>query len=107
MSLFDSLPQYPVSDVRNAEDITKVIKCSIGSKVSCGHDIILAPLIAQACISVLPSDPEKFNGENVRVAKLLGGSLIDSHVIKGLVVGRLVEGSVTSVDVISIITLEM
>jgi T-complex protein 1 subunit theta len=99
MSLLDSLPQYPVSDVKNAEEVTKVIKSSIGSKLSCGHDLILAPLIAQACISVLPSDTERFNGENVRVAKMLGGSLIDSHVIKGLVVGRLVEGSITSVDV--------
>jgi T-complex protein 1 subunit theta len=99
LELFESIPKHLVSDIKNPEEITKVIRSSIGSKLSYGQDLILAPLIAQACMSVLPSDPEKFNADNVRVAKFIGGSLIDSHIIKGLVVGRLVEGSITSVGV--------
>jgi T-complex protein 1 subunit theta len=99
LELFETIPKHIVTDVRDHAEVAKVIKAAVGSKLSCGQEITLGPLIAQACISVLPSDPEKFNVDNVRVAKMLGGSLMDSFVIKGLVVGRLTEGSITSVDV--------
>jgi T-complex protein 1 subunit theta len=46
----------------------------------------------------MPIKPEDFNVDNVRVAKILGGSIGDSTVIKGLVVIRLIEGSVTQVE---------
>ena len=49
--------------------------------------------------SILPANPENFNNEYVRVAKMLGGNLLDSTVVKGLVVIRNVEGSITKVDV--------
>ncbi len=99
ISLLEEANKYNVSDISNIEEVSKVIKSVIGSKVSYGQEMILAPLIAQACINVLPSDHERFNPDNVRVAKFLGASLIDSIVVKGLVVGRLVEGTVTSVEV--------
>jgi T-complex protein 1 subunit theta len=99
LSLLDEAPKHTVKDVKNIEEVAKVIKPVIGSKLLQSQEIILAPLIAHACISVLPSNIESFNTENVRVAKILGGSLIDSHVIKGLVVARAIEGSVTSVEV--------
>lgn len=97
--LIENAPKFKLSDLRNVDEVTKIIRPAIGSKLLSGQDLILAPLIAQACITVLTSKPEYFNNENVRVAKILGGSLIDSHVVKGLVVVRLVEGSVTSVSV--------
>ena len=99
ISLLEEAPKFVLNDIRNVDEVTKVIKSTIDSKVSYGQELILAPLIAQACINVLPSDPERFNVDNIRVAKFLGSSLIDSQVIKGLVVGRLVEGKVTSVEV--------
>lgn len=99
LSLLDEAPKFTVKDVKNIEEVSKAIKPVIGSKLLQSQEIILAPLIAHACISVLPSNKDNFNQENVRVAKILGGSLIDSYVIKGLVVARAVEGSVTSVEV--------
>jgi T-complex protein 1 subunit theta len=98
VSLLEEATKYNVSDIKSVEEVSKVIKSVIGSKLQYGQEIILSPLIAQACINVLPSDPERFNPDNIRVAKFLGSSLIDSQVVKGLVVGRLVEGTVTSVD---------
>jgi T-complex protein 1 subunit theta len=65
-----------------------------------GQEGLLAPLVAQACINVVPTNAENFNTDNVRVCKMLGGSLMDSTVIKGLVVLRLVEGAITHVDVL-------
>jgi T-complex protein 1 subunit theta len=96
--LLDNAPKYTLGDVRNVEEVTKIIKPIIGSKMMLSQENILAPLIANACINVMPSKSTDFNVENVRCAKILGGSLIDSQVIKGLVVIRNVEGSVTKVE---------
>jgi len=46
---------------------------------------LLAPLVAQACIQILPKNPKNFNVDNVRVAKILGGGISDTSVIKGFV----------------------
>lgn len=94
LEVIDNAPTHVVSDLKNIEEVTKILKPNIGSKMMQGQELILAPLIAQACISTIPSKQADFNVENVRIAKILGGSLIDSTVIKGLVVVRLVEGSV-------------
>ncbi|CAI5518119.1 unnamed protein product [Closterium sp. Naga37s-1] len=39
----------------------------------------------QACMQVCPSNPNNFNVDNVRVAKILGGGLHDSKVVRGMV----------------------
>lgn len=39
----------------------------------------------KACIQVCPKNPVNFNVDNVRVAKLLGGGVHDSTVVRGLV----------------------
>lgn len=39
----------------------------------------------QACIQICPKNPANFNVDNVRVAKLLGGGLHDSVVVRGMV----------------------
>ncbi len=48
---------------------------------------------------VTPSNPANFNIDNVRVCKMLGGTLSDSSVIQGMVIIRLTEGAITKVDV--------
>ena len=51
LSLIEDSPRFKVTDVKNMEEITKIIKPVIGSKLLHGHDLILAPLIDEACIS--------------------------------------------------------
>lgn len=51
-------------------------------------------MIAEACIKALPEDPRNFDIEFIRTCKILGGSLSDSFVLKGLVVNRNTEGSI-------------
>jgi len=98
MELLDKAETYKVSDVKNIEEATKFIKPVIGSKLVHGQESFLAPLIAEACINVVPEKKEKFDVDNVRVAKILGGNLMKSEVVKGLLVVRKTEGAVTSCE---------
>ena len=98
MELLDKAETYKISDVKNLEEATKIIKPVIGSKLVHGQESFLAPLIAQACINVVPEKKEKFDVDNVRVAKILGGNIMKSEVIKGMLVVRKTEGAVISCE---------
>lgn len=60
-----------------------------------GFEDVLGPLVAEACASVCPANPHNFNVDNVRVCKLAGGGIHGSKVVKGMVVKRSVEGTIT------------
>lgn len=79
--------------LRSASELGKALKTVIGSKQS-GSEHILAPLVAEAILAVLPKNPAAFNIDNVRVVKIMGGSLEQSKVVKGMVFGREPEGSI-------------
>ena len=66
MELLDKAEKYKVTDLNNLEEVTKFIKPVIGSKLVHGQEDFLAPLVAQACINVVPKDIEKFDVDNVR-----------------------------------------
>ena len=95
---FDSAKKMEVENIRDVKEVAKVIKTAIGTKLIQKQDNFLAPLIAEACILTCPKKAEQFNEEHVRVAKMLGGSIYDSQVIKGMVVVRHIEGSITKVE---------
>lgn len=48
------------------------LRGSVSSK-QIGYEDLLAPLIAEACIDVVPTNPHNFNVDNVRIVKILGG----------------------------------
>ena len=48
--------------------------------------------MADAALSVMPLNPKNFNVDNVRVVKIMGGSLASSKVVQGMVFGREPEG---------------
>ena len=98
MELLDKAEKHKVKDINNLEEVTKFIKPVIGSKLVHGQEDFLAPLVAQACINVVPKEKEKFDVDNVRVAKILGGNLMKSEVLKGMLVVRKTEGSVISCE---------
>jgi hypothetical protein len=52
----------------------------------------LASLVAEAALAVMPPNPKNFNVDNVRVVKIMGGSLSGSRVVRGMVFGREPEG---------------
>lgn len=77
--------------------VSQRLKGSVSSK-QLGYEDLLAPLIAEACIDVLPTNPANFNVDNVRIVKIMGAALPDSHVVKGMVLKRDAEGSVKTVE---------
>lgn len=50
-------------------------------------------LLADACVKILPETSTRFNDDNIRLVKILGGSIEDSEVLRGLVVNRSPESS--------------
>jgi hypothetical protein len=83
---------YTVEDVRSEEQLSIALNPVIAAKQA-GLEPILSPLVARACLNVMPPAPKRavLNVDNVRVCKLIGGSIGDSTVIKGVVVLRTTE----------------
>jgi T-complex protein 1 subunit theta len=82
-----------VEDMRSQEQLSKAIRTVVASKQS-GNEDKLADMVAEAVLAVLPKNPSNFNVDNIRVVKIMGGSLDQSRVIKGMVFPREPEGSV-------------
>ncbi|KAI9659290.1 MAG: T-complex protein 1 subunit theta [Bathelium mastoideum] len=82
-----------VSDLRSLPELSKAIRTVIASKQS-GSEDFLSDLVAEAVLAVLPRNPVNFNIDNIRVVKIMGGSLPQSRVVKGMVFGREPDGSV-------------
>ncbi|EGG04521.1 uncharacterized protein MELLADRAFT_44186 [Melampsora larici-populina 98AG31] len=78
------------------ESLAIALRAPLASK-QFGHEALLAALVSEACLSVMPSDPSFFNVDNVRVVKILGSGLSSSKVIKGMVFGREPEGAIKQV----------
>ncbi|KAJ9525934.1 hypothetical protein QJQ45_009408 [Haematococcus lacustris] len=72
-------------DVRDKDLVARRLKGAIASKIS-GYEDMLAQLVAEACIDVLPKNPVNFNVDNVRV------------VVKGMVLRRDAEGTVKHME---------
>lgn len=82
-----------VKDLRSRSELTKAIRTVVASKKS-GSEDFLAGLVADAVLAVLPKIPANFNVDNIRVVKIMGGSLEQSKVVKGMVFGREPDGSI-------------
>lgn len=76
---------WNITDFRSEEQITEAIATAISAK-QLGYEMELAPLVAKAVLKVLPEEKSKFDVDNVRVAKIPGGSLASSFVVDGMVV---------------------
>ena len=81
-----------VKDLRSETELAKAIRTVIASKQS-GNEDFLADMVAHAVLAVLPKQPINFNVDNIRVVKIMGGSLEQSKVVKGMVFGREPDGS--------------
>lgn len=83
-----------VADIRSQEELSKAIRTVVAAKQS-GSEDFLADIVAEAVLAVLPKNPVNFNVDNVRVVKIMGGSLEQSKVVKGMVFARQPDGTVT------------
>lgn len=94
--LLEGLACHTCEDLRNIEEVTRCLKSAIASK-QYGYEDMLSKVVAKACIQVLPKKTSKFNVDHVRVVKILGGGVLDTHVMKGFVLARDAVGTIKHV----------
>ncbi|KAJ3342365.1 T-complex protein 1 subunit theta [Gonapodya sp. JEL0774] len=97
LALLDEIVVETVTDASNPTQLLPVVTTALGSKQS-GLEDLLAPLVVKAALEVMPKVPSNFNTDAVRVVKILGGSIHDTTVVKGMVFGREPEGTVTKAE---------
>lgn len=94
----DNLVVGEITKKNDKEELIKVIKPVISSK-KFGFEDLLSKLVAEAVSHVLPASESKspfFNVDSIRVVKIMGGSLFNSTVVKGMVFNREPEGHIKS-----------
>lgn len=84
-------------DVRNKDEVILRMRSPVASK-QFGLENVLCPLIAEACIQVCPKNPANFNVDNVRVAKLLGGGLLNCSIVRGMVLKSDAVGTIKRIE---------
>lgn len=91
LKILPDLVCHTLSDLRSKEEVMKGLKTSLASK-QYGYEDFLADIVAEACISILPENPQNFNVDNVRVAKIVGSGVLATSIMTGMVFKREVEG---------------
>ncbi len=87
-----SLVCRTLDDVRDKAQLEDGIRSVIATK-QYGYEDLLTQLVAQACITTMPpSGKPTVNTDSVRVAKIRGGTVGQSTVLKGMVISRDAEG---------------
>lgn len=82
--LLEGLVYYTLKDVFDEKKLAEGVRTTIAAKQH-GLEDFMSDIVAKACITVMPrSNPQNFNVDNVRVLKLLGGDLQETHVVRGL-----------------------
>ncbi|TQS36243.1 hypothetical protein Golomagni_03313 [Golovinomyces magnicellulatus] len=85
-----------VEDIKSQSELSKAMRTVIASKQN-GSEGFLAGIVSEAVKIVLPKNPANFNVDNVRVVKIMGSSLEQSTVVKGMVLGREPDSSLKKV----------
>eukprot|EP00188_Purpureofilum_apyrenoidigerum_P001277 Plantae.Rhodophyta-Purpureofilum_apyrenoidigerum.ctg1687.p2 GENE.Plantae.Rhodophyta-Purpureofilum_apyrenoidigerum.ctg1687~~Plantae.Rhodophyta-Purpureofilum_apyrenoidigerum.ctg1687.p2 ORF type:complete len:546 (-),score=124.97 Plantae.Rhodophyta-Purpureofilum_apyrenoidigerum.ctg1687:2384-4021(-) len=96
LNILPKIISYEVKDAKDVAEVTNALKTCISSKLY-GLEDTLAPLVAEACISILPANIDTFAVENIRVTKIPGASVSDSSVIRGAVLTSNTEGTIKHV----------
>lgn len=87
-----------VDSVLEASQLTKVIKPVIAAK-QYGYEDLISKLVVEAVQSIInPKNPLSFNVDSVRVVKIMGASLNQSSVVKGMVFPREPEGTIKNIN---------
>lgn len=87
MGLLTEAKAWSCTDIRSVEQLTKVVRTAISAK-QLGFEGLLAKLVAEACVKVMPPTPSKFDVDNVRVTKVHGGNIHGSFVVEGMAIAR-------------------
>jgi T-complex protein 1 subunit theta len=81
-----------VGDLYSKDNLKKAIRSAISAK-QIGYEDLLGDLVVEAASNIMPKNPKDFNVDNIRVVKVMGSSLHESRVVRGMVFGREPEGN--------------
>lgn len=95
LEILETLCCHTVPDVKNREGIIPIIRTSVASKQD-GYEDFLAEIIADACVSIMPTK-RTFNVDHVRTCKILGAGVLSTTSLQGMVFRRTVESDIQSV----------
>lgn len=95
--LLGELVCHKLESPRDHKMVQTAIKSVIASK-QFGLEDHLSNLITKACLHAMPRDEKRFNVDNIRVQKILGGSQMDSEVVQGILVVRGSETEIRRVE---------
>lgn len=94
LEALESLSVSQVQDLLSVSELKKVIKPVIASK-QYGSEDFISDLVSEAVLNVLPpKNPKSFNVDSIRVVKIMGSSLENSKVVKGMVFPTEPEGHI-------------
>ncbi|KAL6867920.1 chaperonin Cpn60/TCP-1 family [Trichoderma novae-zelandiae] len=93
LETLEELAVDKVGEIQSQAELSKALRTVIASKQN-GNEEFLSNLVAEAVLAVLPKNPANFNVDNIRVVKIMGGSLDQSRVVKGMVFPKEPDGSV-------------
>lgn len=93
-----TLPKLVCLNVENPRDeaaLVAAVKPVLMAK-QLGYEDTLAGLVAKAALAVMaPEGPAKMKANSVRIVKLIGGNIMQSEVVNGMLLARTVEGTIT------------
>lgn len=87
LEIIPELAIQSIANLTSEKELTEVISTSIAAK-QYGYEDLLTKLVVQAALEIMPKNPRNFNVDSVRIVKILGASIHDSTVVKGMVFGR-------------------
>jgi T-complex protein 1 subunit theta len=87
LEFLDSSKAWSCTDVRSEDQIIKCVTSALAAK-QFGMESMLAKMVAQACVKVMPPKPSNFDVDNIRTTKIHGGNLTKSFVVEGMAIAR-------------------
>jgi len=99
LELLPSFVVRTLDNVRDPEQLKEGIQSVLATK-QYGYEDLLSDLVVKACLTTLSPNAKqpKLNLDSVRIAKLKGGNLSQSSLVKGMVVLRDTEGTINRVE---------
>ena len=92
LELLEKQVSLEIQDVKKDEGVVNVLESVLAPKVPT-HYKFFAGLVAQACRAIVKDTAPRFNSDNLRLVKILGGSLEQSEFVNGFVIARYPESS--------------
>jgi T-complex protein 1 subunit theta len=88
----ESSVSFRLENVQDEKKVELVLEAALAPKLPNNYKFF-AQLLTHACMSILQDNAPRFNSENIRFVKILGGNVDYASVVRGFVIARAPENS--------------